>query len=181
MPYGKYVRSVDPHPRNKEIHHNKVAYTSQHNKDMEYFMGTKVFMFRIEDRKLQCVDHTADSVNNTACQKPSETCPRQIVEDRHESQDTQPAHSNIDYGGKPFRAVDPAAFEDHADDGNSPYQCTEDVTGAAVEDDQAYRCIAALRSSRRSSCDPFFSGGGSPWRWNLQNGKECLPDKAGSW
>lgn len=45
----KYVRSVDPHPRNKEIHHNKVAYTSQHNKDMEYFMGTKVFMFRIED------------------------------------------------------------------------------------------------------------------------------------
>lgn len=139
----KYVRSVDPHPRNKEIHHNKVAYTSQHNKDMEYFMGTKVFMFRIEDRKLQCVDHTADSVNNTACQKPSETCPRQIVEDRYKSQDTQPAHSNIDYGGKPFRAVDPAAFEDHADDGNSPYQCTEDVTGAAVKDDQAYRCIAA--------------------------------------
>jgi len=137
------VRSVDPHPRNKEIHHNKVAYTSQHNKDMEYFMGTKVFMFRIEDRKLQCVDHTADSVNNTACQKPSEPGPWQIVEDRHESQDAQPAHSNIDYGGKPFRAVDPAAFEDHADDGNGPYQCTEDVTGAAVEDDQAYRCIAA--------------------------------------
>ena len=137
------MRSVDPHPRNKEIHHNKVAYTSGHDEEMEDLVRTEVFMAVIEVWELQCIDDAADRVDDTACQKPSETCPRQIVEDRHESQDTQPAHSNIDYGGKPFRAVDPAAFEDHADDGNSPYQCTEDVTGAAVKDDQAYRCIAA--------------------------------------
>ena len=131
------------HAGYKEIHHNKVAETSQHNKDVEHLMGTEILMLRIKNWKFQRIDHAADGINNSACQKPSETCPRQIVEDRHESQDTQPAHSNIDYGGKPFRAVDPAAFEDHADDGNSPYQCTEDVTGAAVKDDQAYRCIAA--------------------------------------
>ena len=67
------MRSVDPHPRNKEIHHNKVAYTSQHNKDMEYFMGTKVFMFRIEDRQLQGIDDTAHGVDDAAGQQPEKS------------------------------------------------------------------------------------------------------------
>ena len=131
------------HAGYKEIHHNKVAETSQHNKDVEHLMGTEILMLRIKNWKFQRIDHAADGINNSACQKPSETCPRQIVEDRHKSQNTQPAHSNVNYRGKPFRAVDPAALEDHADDGDGPYQGTEDITGTAVEDDQAYRCIAA--------------------------------------
>ena len=81
--------------------------------------------------------------DDTAGKEPSEACAGQIVEDRNKSKYTQPAHSNVDHRGKPFRAVDPAALEDHADDGDGPYQGTEDITGTAVEDDQAYRCIAA--------------------------------------
>ena len=78
-----------------DIEHDYImAETSGHNKEMEDLMRAKELMSGIEERKLQCVDHTADSVNNTACQKPSETCPRQIVEDRYKSQDTQPAHSS---------------------------------------------------------------------------------------
>lgn len=106
-------------------------------------MRTEVLMFRIEDWEFQCIDHTADGINNTAGQEPAETCTGKVVEDRDKSQDTQPAHSNVDHRGKPFRAVNPAAFEDHADDGNGPYKGAEDITGAAVENDQAYRGIAA--------------------------------------
>ena len=134
---------MDCHTGYEEIHYNKMAHTSQHHKDMKYFVGAEILMLRIEDRKLQSIDHTADGIDDTAGKEPSEACAGQIVEDRNKSKYTQPAHSNVDHRGKPFWAVDPAAFEDHADDGNSPYQCTEDVTGAAVKDDQAYRCIAA--------------------------------------
>ena len=134
---------MDRHTGYKEIHYNKMAHTSQHHKDMKYFVGAEILMLRIEDRKLQSIDHTADGIDDAAGKEPSEACTGQIVEDRNKSKYTQPAHSNVDHRGKPFWAVDPAAFEDHADDGNSPYQCTEDVTGAAVKDDQAYRCIAA--------------------------------------
>ena len=51
----------------------------------------------------------------------------QIVENRNKSKYTQPAHSNVDHRGKPFWAVDPAALEDHSDDGNGPYEGTEDI------------------------------------------------------
>lgn len=134
---------MDRHTGYKEIHYNKMAHTSQHHKDMKYFVGAEIFMLRIEDRKLQRIDHTADGIDDAAGKEPSEACTGQIVEDRNKSKYTQPAHSNVDHRGKPFWAVDPAALEDHADDGDGPYQGTEDITGTAVEDDQAYRCIAA--------------------------------------
>lgn len=34
----------------KNIHKNKVAYAAAHNKQVEYFMASKVFMFVIEYR-----------------------------------------------------------------------------------------------------------------------------------
>ena len=110
---------------------------------MEHFVRTEILMLCIKDRKFQRIDHTADGINDTAGKKPSETGPWQIVEDRYKSQNTQPAHSNINYRGKPFRAVDPAALKDHTDDGNGPYKRTEDITNAAMENDQANRSIAA--------------------------------------
>lgn len=100
-------------------------------------------MLRIEDRKLQRIDHTADGIDDAAGKEPSEACTGQIVEDRNKSKYTQPAHSNVDHRGKPFWAVDPAALEDHSDDGNGPYESTEDIAGASVENDQAYRSVAA--------------------------------------
>ena len=69
------------HAGYKEIHHNKVAETSQHNKDVEHLMGTEILMLRIEDRKLQRIDHTADGIDDAAGKEPSEACTGQIVED----------------------------------------------------------------------------------------------------
>ena len=100
-------------------------------------------MLRIEDRKLQGIDHTADGIDDAAGKEPSEACAGQTMEDRNKSKYTQPAHSNVDHRGQPFRAVDPAALEDHSDDGNSPYEGTEDIAGVSVENDQAYRSVAA--------------------------------------
>ena len=51
---------MDRHTGYEEIHYNKMAHTSQHHKNMKYFVGTEILMLRIEDRKLQSIDHTAD-------------------------------------------------------------------------------------------------------------------------
>ena len=107
---------------------------SAHDEEMEDLVGAEIFMLRIEDRKLQRIDHTADGIDDAAGQKPAEPCARQVVEDRDEGQNTEPSHSDIDHRREPFRAVDPAALKDHSDDGNSPYKCTEDIAGAAVKD-----------------------------------------------
>lgn len=126
---------MNPHSGNKEIHYNEMAHTSQHYENMKYLMRSKIFMFCIEDRQLQCVDDTSDGIDDAAGQEPAEPCAGQVVEDRNEGQNTEPSHSDVDYGGEPFRAVNPAALKDHSDDSNSPYKCTEDIAGAAVKDD----------------------------------------------
>lgn len=91
-------------------------------------MRSKIFMSGIEDRQLQCVDDTSDGIDDATGQEPAEPCAGQVVEDRNEGQNTEPAHSNVDHRREPFRAVDPTALKDHSDDGNSPYKCTEDIT-----------------------------------------------------
>ena len=50
------------HAGYKEIHHNKVAETSQHNKDVEHLMGTEILMLRIKNWKFQRIDHAADGI-----------------------------------------------------------------------------------------------------------------------
>ena len=35
-----------------------MAHTSQHHKNMKYFVGAEILMLRIEDRKFQGIDHT---------------------------------------------------------------------------------------------------------------------------
>lgn len=147
---------MNPHPGNKEIHYNEMAHTSQHYENMKYFMRSKIFMFCIEDRQLQCVDNTSDGIDDAAGQEPAEPCAGQAVEDRNEGQNTEPAHSDVDHRREPFRAVDPAALKDHSDDSNSPYKCTEDIAGAAVKDDKAYRSIAACDHDEDHHVIHFF-------------------------
>ena len=53
---------MDRHTGYKEIHYNKMAHTSQHHKDMKYFVGAEILMLRIEDRKLQRIDHIAELI-----------------------------------------------------------------------------------------------------------------------
>ena len=61
------------------VHHNKVAHASTHDKEMENLMGSEIFVAVVENRKLQCIDDTADCINDTACKKPSECCRRKGI------------------------------------------------------------------------------------------------------
>ena len=59
---------------NQHIHHNKMAYTSAHNEEMENFVGAKVFMFTVENRKFQSIDYTADGIDQSAGEEPHKGC-----------------------------------------------------------------------------------------------------------
>lgn len=147
---------MNSHPGNKEIHHDEMTHASQHYENMKHLMRSEILMFGIEDRKLQCVDDTSDGIDDAAGQEPAEACSGQVVEDRDEGQNTEPAHSNVDHRREPFRAVDPAALKDHSNDGNRPYKRTEDIAGAAVEDDEAHRSIAACDHDEDHHVIHFF-------------------------
>ena len=98
-------------------------------------------MFRIEDRQLQGIDDTAHGVDDAAGQQPEKSGRGQSFQQRPEYQDTYPAHGNIDHGGKPFRAGDPAGFQDHAEQGKTPDNGKQGVTKLPTKDSQADRGI----------------------------------------
>ena len=79
-------------------------------------MAAEILMLSVENRKLQCIDHTADCVNDSAGEKPSEFCTCQIVEDLTECEDTDPSHTNVEDGGYPFRAEYPEPFDNNSGD-----------------------------------------------------------------
>ena len=58
----------------ESVHHDKVAHASAHHEEMENLMGTEIFVAVVENRKLQCIDDTADCINDTARKKRSECC-----------------------------------------------------------------------------------------------------------
>ena len=134
---------MDRHTCYKEIHYNKMAHTSQHDKNMKYFVGAEILMLRIEDRKFQGIDHTADGVNDSAGQKPVKASPWESMKNRYECQDTQPAHGDVQYRRKPFGAGDPTAFQNHSQYGNCPYQCTQNISDVIMKNNETYRSVAA--------------------------------------
>ena len=56
-------------------------------------MASEVFMFVIENRYFQCINNTADCVDNTSCKQPSESGQRHIAENLCKCKDTRPSHS----------------------------------------------------------------------------------------
>ena len=62
-----------------QIHKYEVADASSHDKQMKNFMGTEVPVLVIENRQLQCIDNTADGVDDTACQEPEESAVGQSI------------------------------------------------------------------------------------------------------
>ena len=76
-----------------------MAGTSEHDKEVEDFVAAEILMLTVENRKLQCIDHTADCVEDSAGEKPSEFCTCQIVEDLTECEDTEPSNTNLEGGG----------------------------------------------------------------------------------
>ena len=53
--------------QHKCIHHYKVAQASSHHEQMKNLMASKIFMLPVKNRKFQCIDHSADCINDSAC------------------------------------------------------------------------------------------------------------------
>ena len=53
--------------QHKCIHHYKVAQASSHHEQMKNLMASKIFMLAVKNRKFQCIDHSADCINDSAC------------------------------------------------------------------------------------------------------------------
>ena len=118
---------VSLHERNIEHRlHNGTRLPAMTN-TMEDLMRSKELVSGIEDRKFQCVNNSADGVDDTACNQPYKGCFGEGLYQRYHGQDTEPAHGNVYDGREPFRAGDPECLDQHTDDGNGPYQCQKRI------------------------------------------------------
>ena len=79
-------------------------------------------MSGVENGELQCVDHTADGVDNTTGQKPAEGCRRKSRDDLFHGEDAHPAHGDVDHGRKPFGTGHPEGFDQDSHRSDGPYQ-----------------------------------------------------------
>lgn len=70
---NKATSHINPLSQYEHIHHDEVADTSAQNEQVEDLVTAEILMPAIEDRQFQCVDNAADSIYNTAGQKPSES------------------------------------------------------------------------------------------------------------
>lgn len=110
---------------------------------MKYFVGTEILMLRIEDRKLQSIDHTADGIDDAAGEQPCKGRWCECCHDLADCHDAYPAHRNIDHGGEPLRAVDPEGVDDDSHDRDAPDEGQHPVSGTVSEDDEAYRSVSS--------------------------------------
>ena len=120
-----------------------MAEASAHDEEMEDLMGAEIFVFRVEDRQFQRVDHAADGVDDATGEKPCESgrCEsRHDLADRH---DAYPSHRDVDHRGEPLRAVDPEGIDDDAHDGDAPDKGQHSVASFISEDNQAHWCICS--------------------------------------
>ena len=53
-----------------EIHKDKVAYASGHDKQVKDFMGAKVPVFCVKAGKFECVDYASCCIEDTTGKKP---------------------------------------------------------------------------------------------------------------
>ena len=90
-----FLKKCSRHPSHKHIHNDKVTDTSAHDKQMKDFVGAKILMLCIKDRKLQRINDSADGINNTACQKPAKSSFRKAVQNLGKCKHTCPAHTDI--------------------------------------------------------------------------------------
>ncbi len=119
------------------VHHHVMAETSSHDKQMEDFVGTKIFMSRVKNRKLQRIYDAADGVDNAAGQEPSEGAWCQGPYDLSEGGDANPAHGNVDGGREPFGTVDPQGVDKDSRSRDSPHKGQKAVSIQVSQNDQA--------------------------------------------
>lgn len=131
------------HQCHEEIHQDQMAGAAAHYKQMEDFVGTEVLVPGVEQGKLQRINDAAHGVDDPSCQQPSEGCAGKTGNDLGKSDYAGPSHGNIENGGEPFRAGNPAGFHDDAEQCDTPHQSAEHITGSASQHDQADGGIGA--------------------------------------
>lgn len=56
-----------------------MAEAAAHHEKMEDFMGAEILMPAVEDRKLQCIDDTADRIDDSSGKEPHKSFSGQAV------------------------------------------------------------------------------------------------------
>lgn len=108
-------------------HNNVVTEASAHDEQVKDFVRTEMFESGVEQWKLQCVNDTADGVNDSAGQKPVECGRSQGRDNGFERREANPAHGDVDQGRKPFWAIDPNGVDDDTNDCDEPDEGQESV------------------------------------------------------
>lgn len=104
-------------------------------------MRAKVFVEGIKHWQLECVDDTADCVDNASCKQPAKRRVGQRTPQRAKDKQTQPAHRNINHRRKPLRAGDPQSLYQHTSNGDTPHERKQRVAHRAAKDNQADRRV----------------------------------------
>ena len=104
---------------------------------MKDFVRTEIAVLLVKDWQLHGIDHAACGINDTAGQKPAKGLPRKCRDDLSEGKYADPAHGNVDHGGKPLGTGDPQSIDEDACSSNAPYQCQHDPAGAVSQNQHA--------------------------------------------
>ena len=120
-----------------------MAEAAAHHEKMEDFVGTEVLMPAVKNRKFQCVDHTADGIDDAAGKEPHKSFSGQTVQNLGKCQNAGPSHSDIEHGGNPFRAVYPKSFQNDSKYSDAPHNGQKGITQSASDCNEANRCIGS--------------------------------------
>lgn len=142
--------------RYTQIHTDIVADGTAHDKQMKQFVCSETRNKLFQQRKLQRVNHSAHGIDDSSGQKPYECLKRKCKVDITKSKDTQPAHSDIENGGEPFRTGNPEQFEDDACQGNSPDQDKQTQSLGSAENHDTYRCVGTGNEDENHTVVDFF-------------------------
>ena len=85
-------------------------------------MQTEVWVLVVENRKLQGINDTADSVYDASAQKKGKGAGRNTFNELREGKQTAPAHGDINDCGYPFRTVNEEQTLENADKGDAPHE-----------------------------------------------------------
>ena len=115
---------------------------------MEDLMAPEIFVSVIENRKFQRINHASHRIDNTSCQKPSESRRGHVIENLSKSQYTGPSHSDIKNGRYPLGAIYPERFDQNSGNRNRPYDGQKNQPRLPFQDNQANRRITACNQYR---------------------------------
>lgn len=117
---------------NKCIHHNIVAKTAAHHKQVENFVGAEEAVLLVKEWKLHGIDNATGGIDDATGKQPPKCLPWECSDDLSESEHADPAHGNVNKGRKPFRTVDPECIHENAKNRDPPYQGQQDPAGAVT-------------------------------------------------